>query len=321
MKTVNWGIVSTGTIAQQFASDFKYSSGGRLIGVASRSLQKAGAFARDYQIPKAYGSYTEMFKDPQIDAVYIATPHNFHLENSLEALEAGKAILCEKPLTTSAKDAQLLVDTAKQKGLYLMEGLWTYFLPALDKIREWIDSDKLGAIHHVKASFGYNVPFDPNGRMYNPDLAGGALWDMGIYTIAMASWVWPHMPNHMQVYGHKASTGIEDDVTMIFEYAEGLAHLQTAFRQKLHNELLIIGDKGYARIHDFWRASSADLFVGEEICESYADLRKGKGFEYQISAVNQDLAQGRLQSEVVTHERSLLFQKLMDQVLEKIHGS
>ena len=182
---VKWGIIGAGNIAHSFAKDFKYVQEGQIRAVASRSIIKGQAFGIKHHIDKVYSDYTHLYHDPEVQVVYVATPHNFHLQNCKDALNAGKAVVCEKPICTNAEDLQILIDLAAEKGTYLMEALWTYFLPAINTSLDWINAGKIGRISTIKANFGFKAHYDPEHRLFNPELAGGALLDIGIYPLAL----------------------------------------------------------------------------------------------------------------------------------------
>ena len=319
MSKIKWGIIGPGIIAHEFAHDFQFVENAELLGVASRNLDRAQEFASTYNIPKAYGSYEELYQDKDIDAVYIATPHNFHLQQSIDALKYHKSVLCEKPITVSPQELDTLLKCANETKHYLVEGMWTYFLPVLLKAQQWIAEGRLGEIYHVKADFGYPVPFDPNGRMYNPSLAGGSLLDMGVYVVAMAWLFLKQDPKNIHVIARNASTGVDNDVSIQFEYQNASASLTTAFRCKLHNWTFIIGEKGYIAIPDFWRARECFFYEGEKIVDHYQDHRKGNGFEFEIESVSNDIQQGKVQSEIMPHAYSIKLQHLMHLIKEQFN--
>ncbi len=187
MNTVRWGIVSTGRITHQFVQDFDYVPNGTVVAVASRSQESADAFAAQYSIPRAYAGYDRLLEDPEVDAVYIATPHTLHYRNTMDAIQARKHVLCEKPFTVSVREARNLFHMAEQSSVFVMEAMWTYFLPAIQKAREWVEQGHIGRLRQVKADFGYPLlPFDPDRREYDAELAGGCLLEMGIYPVALA---------------------------------------------------------------------------------------------------------------------------------------
>ena len=311
MNKIRWGILSTGRIAHQFAQDFEYVSNGELVAVASRAAASAAAFAEPYQIPHAHGSYQALFEDPEVDAVYVATPHTLHYQNTLDAFAAGKAVLCEKPFTTTPEACRSLIEQAQAAGCYMMEAMWTYFLPALLKAQAWVAEGRIGAIKHVKADFGYPIPYDPQRREYHAGLAGGSLLEMGIYPIALA-WLFMRTdPLDIDVVARRAPNGVEDDVVIVFNYADAVATLATSFRCKLRNWAYIIGEDGYIAIPDFWRARECHLYRLDEQIGHFQDNRQSLGFNYETVAVNDDLLQQKLQSDVVTWADSLKFQEHM----------
>lgn len=317
MSKVRWGIVSAGNIANTFASDIHNVPHAQVKAVAARSLASASKFAEKHGIADAYQGYDDLFADPDIDAIYVATPHTLHLQNSTDALEAGKAVLCEKPITTSAADCQALLDVAAKTDRYLMEAMWTWFLPAIRKAKAWVDAGRIGELRHIKADFGYPVRYAPDSRPYNATLAGGCLLDMGIYPIAIARYFAQQAPKDIEVISHLAPNGVDDDVVMLFNYDDLVASLATSFRCKLQNTAYIIGTDGYISIPNFWRASECHLFVLVERVDTYIDDRSGSGFEFQITAVSDDILQGRKESAVVTHAASLAFQQDLDRVRDQ----
>ncbi len=317
MRKIRWGIVSAGKIAGTFARDIAHVPNAKLVAVAARNHATASAFAETHGINVVYEGYDNLFADENIDAIYVATPHTLHMQNSIDALNAGKAVLCEKPITTTASECLQLLDAAAKAHGYLMEGMWTWFLPAMQKAKAWYDAGRIGELRHIKADFGYPMPYDPASRPYDARLAGGCLLDMGIYPIAIARYFTQESPTDIQVISHRAPNGVDDDVVMLFNYADFVATLATSFRCKLQNTAYIIGTEGYISIPDCWRAPECHLFVMLDSADSFVDDRQGSGFEYQIASVSEDILQGRKQSTVVTHAASLAFQQDMDRVRTK----
>ena len=314
MTEIRWGVVSAGNIAGKFARDIAHAHNARIGAVAARNCDAARKFAETHGVPKEYQGYERLFADTDIDAVYVATPHTLHLENTLAALDAGKAVLCEKPITLGAADFSGMRAAAARADCYLMEGMWTWFLPAVTTAKAWFDAGRIGELRHVKADFGYPVPYDPQARQYNADLAGGCLLDMGIYPIAIARFFTARAPARIEVISRFAPNGVDDDVVMLFDFDNCVATLATSFRCKLQNTAYIIGTEGYIAIPDFWRASECSLYVREDRVDTFVDDRSGSGFEYEIRAVSDDILAGRKESTVVTHAASAAFQEDMDRV-------
>jgi predicted dehydrogenase len=306
---LRWGIVGPGRIAEQFAADIRLVPQASLAAVASRSLRSASEFAARHGGIRAHGSYDDLFRDGDVDAVYIATPHTLHAAQSRAALAAGKAVLCEKPITISPEELRSLRDYARARNVYLTEGMWTWYLPAIRRAQDWVDAGRIGPVRHVKADFGYPLPYDPARREYDHSLAGGCLLEMGIYPLAIADLFMRQVPAKMEVVRHLAPNGVEDDVTMLFDYGEGRsASLATSFRCKLNNWLYVVGEEGYIAVPDFWRAASCRLFRLDEEIDRFDDGRRGFGFEFEIEAVTNDILSGRRESPVVRSDDSLRFQ-------------
>lgn len=319
MEKIKWGILGPGTIANQFAHDFKFVKNAELLAVASNSKNRAEDFAIKYDIPKIYVGYEALLNDVEIDAVYIATPHNFHFDMCKMALEAGKAVLSEKPITVSRAELEQLIEIAKANNVYLIEGLWSYFLPSVQQAHNWFRDGLIGELKHVKADFGYRQPYDVNNRLFNPDLAGGVVLDMGVYNIAMAWLFKKELPKNINVLSKIAPTGVESDVQVLFDYGITSANLHCSFDCKLNNWTYVIGDEGYIAIHDFWRSKECFLYKNEQMVKHYIDTNEGFGFNYEIEAVSNDLLSGKKESSIMPHVNSLAFQDLMASVLNKIN--
>lgn len=317
-KKIKWGIIGPGRIAQQFAHDMPFATKGELLAVASRDMTRSEAFAKAYNIPMAYGSYDEMLANPEIDAVYIAVPHAFHYEVALQVMDAGKAVLCEKPLTITTEKCDAMCIVAQEKGLYLMEGMWTYFLPPVLKAKAWLAEGRIGGLHHLQCDFGWVQPKNDKDRWYNPDLAGGALFDMGCYNLAMADFFIDKELQSFSMIGRKASTGVDEVVNLMLDYGDCDAMLQTSFVCNFPNACRLIGEKGYIEITDFWSSKKCTLHLNDGTTEIFEDKRHIFGFNYEIDAVSQDILDGKLQSEVVPHTYSQKIMRLMEAVLSEM---
>lgn len=316
-KKVRWGLLSAANITNTFAQDLTFAANAEIVAVAARKLAPARDFAAKYNIARAYEGYDALFDDPDVDAIYVATPHTLHCEHAAAALEAGKAVLCEKPVTVSAEECRSLISTAGRSGSYLMEGMWTWFLPAIRAARQWLDAGRIGELLHIKADFGYPAEYAADSRRYDVRLGGGCLLEMGIYPVAIARFFANRDPRDVQVMSHHAPNGVEDDVAMLFEYEGLLATLATSYRCKLPNFAYIVGSEGWIVIPDFWRARECQLFELDTLVDSFTDDRQGSGFEFQIREVCDDILQGRRQSAVVPHSASLALQQDMDRVRAK----
>ncbi len=314
MKTIRWGIVGAGGIAARFAADLAYVPDAELVAIASRSAEKAAAFARRFGLPRAYGHYDALFHDADLDAVYVATPHTCHARDAAAALRAGKAVLCEKPLTTTPAAARALFDVAERAGGYLMEAMWTYFLPAIRQAEAWVRDGRIGRLCHVRADFGFALPYDPGSRAYNPALGGGALLDVGIYPVALAWLLLRQHPESVRVSRHLAPNGVDRDVTALLHYPDATAALAASFRCQLPNTAWLIGETGRIEIPDFWAARQCTRYEGDTPVERFEDGRAGEGFCFEARAVGDDLRAGRQQSARVSWQDSLAFQEHMARI-------
>lgn len=307
---IRWGIVGAGRIAKTFATDIKQAKSARLYAVASRQLESAQSFSELFSINKAYGDYAELFADPNVDAVYIATPHSHHKEQAIAALRAGKHVLCEKPATVTPDELEEVLAVAQQESRYFMEGMWTYFLPIIKRAQEWVNAGRIGKLCHVKADFGFALPYSPDLREYDNRLAGGCLLEMGIYPIAMAWLFLQQDPNTQTVWHHQADNAVEDDVVILNTYGEennATAQMATSFRCKLNNYLTLIGDRATLTIADYWAAREVRLYEGNERIDCFREVREHQGFNYQIEQVSRELLAGQLQPSVVSWEDSRAF--------------
>lgn len=320
MIKLNWGIVSTGRIAALFCQDIAFAANSHLYAVAARTQDDADVFAQQYHVEKAYQGYQTLFDDPDVDIVYIATPHNFHFQQTYDALMAGKHVLCEKPMTVSVAECQILVDLAKAKNLLLMEALWTYFLPALKHAKQWLDDGLIGQLKHIKVDFGYPIPFNPDDRAYNPQLAGGCLLDMGIYPLAIANYFLEADIDNLYVQAHCCETGVEDDVIIIAKSELVMVSLAASFQCRLSNNAYIIGDKGYIIIPDAFRASKCHLYHLDEQVDTFSDNRQSLGYHFEAEEAYRLIENGIFESKVVSHQHSLLLQSQMARVKALIHN-
>ena len=314
---VKWGIAGTGRISHQFVQDFAYVNNGVVKAVSSRLQRSADSFARQYHIDRAYAGYDKLLADPDIDAVYIASPHTFHYQNTLDAIRAGKHVLCEKPFTINPDESEQLFRIAAQSSVFVMEAMWTYFLPAIQKAVEWLEQGRIGKLRQVKADFGYpQLPYDPKRREYNAKFAGGCLLEMGIYPVSLAWLFVQRDPVDIQVKAHKAPNGVEDDVAIVFDYGEDsegtTATLGTSFRSKLQNWAYIIGEEGYIAIPDFWRAKQCSFYQLDTRIDHFDDGRNSLGLSFEAIAANQDILKGRQQNHIMPWSNSIRFQKHME---------
>ncbi|MBD5780042.1 Gfo/Idh/MocA family oxidoreductase [Pelagicoccus sp. NFK12] len=319
-RKVNWGVLASGGIARKFAASAKTTQNAELVAVASRTPGKAKTFALENGVGKSYDSYEALLDDSTIDAVYVANTHNFHHQTVLLALNSSKAVLCEKPLAINAKQAAEMIDAARAKGVFLMEGMWTRFLPAVAQMRRWIAGGLIGKPRQLFASFGTNVPFAPDHRMLNPKLAGGALLDLGIYPLALASMVAGGKPPTLQ---HSiceiGETGVDVEDSLLLSYPCGLvAHLCCGIKSKYTNSATLCGETGSITLPPlFIGAQSVTLQTGNETITKEFPCEFLHGFRYEIEAASECILKGLTECDTIPLDETLELARTMDAFREE----
>ncbi len=248
--------------------------------------------------------------------IYVSTPHQLHRENTLLCIGAGKPVLCEKPFAINALEAADMVAAARDAGVFLMEAMWTRFLPAIVKVREWLAEGKIGEPRLVDADFGFRAEVDPESRLFNPAYGGGALLDVGVYTISFASMVFGQAPQRCAGFAQIGETGVDEQASMVLGFGNGqTASLSCAVRVNTPHQAVIMGTKGTIRIHaPFWCTTGAILQVeGEEDVE-FSMPHKGNGYEYQAEEVMRCLRDGKGESSVMPLDESVAIVQTMDQI-------
>lgn len=249
-RPIHWGILGTGAIARKFADDFVYVKDGTLLASGSRSIERARAFADRFGIPHRYGSYQAFVEDPRIEAVYIATPASEHKAGIELCLRAGKAVLCEKPLTVSSQEAADVITLARRNSVFLMEAMWTRFLPLIARVRQLLDQHAIGEVRHVMADLASDVEFDPAGRVFNAELGGGALLQRGVYLLSLMSMILGS-PTRVKSFSVMGQPRSDDTTAILLEYPKGqLATLWCSLRVRGERRAVIVGTKGQIVIHD-----------------------------------------------------------------------
>ncbi|MEH6605336.1 MAG: Gfo/Idh/MocA family oxidoreductase [Pseudomonadales bacterium] len=314
-----WGLIGPGRIAERFAQSLAVIEDAELYAVASRDQERAAKFAARFGAQKTYGDYADLLNDGKVDAIYIATPHRFHFEQAKLCLQAGIAVLCEKPLTVNAAETAELVALAKKHNVFLMEALWTRFLPIYSHVRKWLDTGLIGEVKSLNSSFGFCFPRDLDDRVYNHDLAGGALLDTGIYNIAISQWVFGENPESVQAMSSLAETGVDQHTSVNMAYSGGgYSQFTCSLLAEHANDFRINGSKGHIRIHPmFWDTAHATLVTEDEeitISEPY----RATGFEYEVEEAMRCIRAGLLESPGMSHADTLANMALMDDIRRQI---
>lgn len=312
--TVGWGILGPGKIAQSFVNDLNLVDGGRLVAAASRNLGRAQTFAKEYGAEQAFGSYEELFTCDEVDVIYIATPHTGHMEWAIKAMQAGKHVLCEKPLGINLAEVQQMIAVAKENNVFLMEALWSRFNPSIQKVKQLVDKGDLGNVSYLHADFAfYALDRDQGGRILNPDLAGGSILDIGIYPIFLAYLILGK-PQSIQSTSNFHKTGAEIQTSMIFDYEDAQAVLYSGLTSKSSMRAEIQGSDGSIFIDPRWHETQGFCIEKGDSEERHDLPTIGKGYSYEIEEVHDCLKKGKLQSDLWNHQNSIDLINLLDEV-------
>jgi predicted dehydrogenase len=319
-ETIRWGILATGGIAHTFARDLKWA-GLTIQAVGSRSQESADAFAAEYGIPSAHGSYEALVADPEVDIVYIATPHPFHAENAKLALNAGKHVLLEKPFTINAREAREVVDLAAEKNLLVLEAMWTRFLPHVVRIREILAAGTIGEVRGFIADHTQDITDDPAHRLNALELGGGALLDLGIYPISFAAHLFG-TPQTIQASASFKETGADASVATIFTYADGeLASTYSASDTRGANTATILGKDGRIEIDGVWYTPTTFRVVDStgEVVETFdsSDFAD-HGKEFQAREAERLIRAGRTASDILSPSESVSIMETLDEIRRQI---
>lgn len=317
METIRWGIIGTGNIADKFATGVHFLKDAEVLAVGSRQQASADAFGNKHDIPRRYDSYEALVHDSDVDVIYVGTPHSFHAENVMLCLNARKPVLCEKPFAINAREAEACIQLAEEKGLFLMEAIWTRYIPAIVKLRELVNEGLIGSIKLIQADFAFHLPFNAEHRLYNPALGGGSLLDVGIYPITFTTMLLGH-PKAVHAHADIGQSGIDEQATMLFEYENGAAALlSSGIHAEMPNDALVKGTKGYIRVHSpMWVPERLSLHLhGQE--EQVLDIPyEGNGYNYEAAEVAACLQAGKIESDMMPHAETLATMRLMDSIRE-----
>ena len=314
-ETIRWGILSTGSIARKFATAVGDVSGAELVAVGSRRRETVDAFGDEFNVPHRHASYEDLAQDPHVDVVYVGTPHNLHKENTLLCLEAGKAVLCEKPFAINAAEAREMIAVARAKQLFLMEAMWTRYIPLAVRVRELLAERVIGEVRMVSADFGFRAGWDVKSRLLNPELGGGALLDVGVYTVSFASMIFGP-PARIVSLAHLGETGVDEQAAMVLGYDGGqLAVLHAAVRTNTPQEATILGTEGRIRIHPrFWCPTRMTVWAGDKDPEDVEMPYPGNGYNFEAAEVVRCLRDGKLESDVMPLDESLQIMETLDAI-------
>jgi len=314
-QALRWGIIGGGVIAGQFADDLRLSDSGLVVAIGSRTREGAEHFGERHGVPNRHGSYEELVGDPEVDVVYVATPHPFHRDNAILALEAGKPVLVEKPFTMNAAEARDIVRVARERDLFAMEAMWTRFLPHIHEIRRILAEETLGELVSLSADHGQWFPRDPEHRIFKPELGGGALLDLGIYVVSFASMVLGK-PERVLSVAQAAFTGVDGQTSILLSHPGGAqAILTTTSLARTATRAAIIGTEGRIEIDpEFYRPTTFSLMMRGEQPIHHAPPHEGHGLRHQADEVARCLHEGLRESPLMTLDETVSIMETMDAI-------
>ncbi|MBI2503428.1 MAG: Gfo/Idh/MocA family oxidoreductase [Candidatus Latescibacteria bacterium] len=309
---VRWGILGTGSIARKFAEGLAALPAAQLVAVGSRASATAEAFGAQYKVPRCHASYEALARDPEVEVVYVSTPHILHCENTLLCLGEGKAVLCEKPFAINAAQAGQMIEAARRHQLFLMEAMWTRFLPVMGWVRQRLP--ELGQVRLVSADFGFRAGYNRQSRLFAPELGGGALLDVGIYVLSFASMILGPRPVQLASAACLGESGVDEQTSLLLSYADGAqATLTCAVRTTTPQEARIVGTEGMILIESpFWCGTTATLRTGGGQVRAEF-LLQGNGYHYEAAEVGRCLRAGEKESPLMPLDETLAIARLMDQ--------
>ncbi len=314
---MNFGLMGPGVIAEKFANACQSCEGVTLLGVASSKKERAQAFAEKHGLKKVYASYEGLLADPEIDAVYISVIHTGHFPLAKKCIQAGKAVLCEKPLTSSYKDTMELIRLASERKVLLMEAMWMVFLPSVQKALEWIRKGAAGTPEYMTCNFSNFCERDPKGRLFDPAQAGGGLLDVGVYCLDFLLEAAGKEPEKIQSLLRIGPTGVDEMGTVAFRFPGGLlAECAFGLRARLDNNGYIFCDNGKIVLRDFWQCRKAELYDKQgNLLESVEDDQQN-GFVYEIRAFCQSFEKGEKECPQMPFHKTATAARIMDEILE-----
>ncbi|MEH6711185.1 MAG: Gfo/Idh/MocA family oxidoreductase [Paraglaciecola polaris] len=325
MTSLNWGIIGPGSIADMFADALVPSTQGSLYAVASRSLVKAQAFADKYatqkqNTPIAYGSYEGLLSDDKVDVVYIATPQSLHYQQAKMCLEAGKHVLMEKPLTINAAQTEQLIALAKEKNLLLQEGLWSRFMPCFEQVQLWLDEGRIGELQYICSDIGFAFGDEQGHRLHDPNLGGGALLDLGVYSITLSQLFMQEHPSEIRAMSDFGNHQVDENTLVNMRYPSGrFAQFTCTITAQASNSMTLMGSKGRIVLpYMFWNGNKAILQQEDMQDEVIEFAHRINGFEYQIEEAMNMIAKKQICSEYMPHHDSLAVMQTMDEIRRQI---
>lgn len=317
-KRIKWGIIGLGNIASEFAADLALIKNAELTAVASRDSNKANEFAEKFKALKSYDSYDLLFEDPEVEIIYIATPHNSHADLSIKALENGKHVLCEKPMALSYKDAERMIEASKKHNTFFMEAFWTRFIPSVQDVLQKINKGVIGNINYIKADFAFHGSEIENKRLFDKELGGGALFDIGVYPLFL-SYLLLGKPKEIIAKAIKHKNDIDLQTSIILQYESAQSVLYASIVSESDMKALISGTEGRIELNAPWFvADGYSLYKNEEKQVDFTLPTLGKGYTHEIIECQNCIRNNQIESQLWSHQHSLDLSTIVEEIKHQI---
>ncbi len=315
VNPIRWGILGTGWIANEFAQGLMHLPDAELVAVGSRTLESAERFAERYGVPRRHAGYESLARDTHVDVIYVATPNPMHRQHTMLCLEAGKPVLCEKPFALNAREAEDMIQVAREKKLFLMEAMWSRFFPLMEELRTLLAQGAIGDVQMLAADLCFQFDFDPSDRRYDPNLGGGALLDLGVYLVSLASMIMGP-PSRIGGLGHLGDTGVDEQAGIVLGYEQGqVSTLFTSVRVDSPVEAVIIGTGGRIRLHPMWiHPDRLTLSVADREPTTIEKTYGGNGYQFEAAEVMRCLRADKLESDLMPLNETLSIVQTMDAI-------
>ncbi|KUJ61979.1 oxidoreductase [Flavobacteriaceae bacterium CRH] len=316
-NSIKWAIIGLGNIANQFATDLLLVDDAELVAVASRNQDNANEFAGKYNCPKAYDSYEALFADPEVDIVYIATPHNSHAELSIKALQNGKHVLCEKPIAISYADAVRMIEASRKQNKFFMEAFWTRFIPSVLDVLSKVKNGEIGQVNYIKADFAFIGSETEGRRLFDKKSGGGALFDIGVYPLFL-SYIMLGIPKEIIAKSIFHKNDIDLQTAMILNYDNAQAVLHASIVSESDMKAVIGGTKGRIELNAPWFMADGYAIVKDEIENTFSLPNLGKGYTYEVMECHKSIRNNQIESELWSHQNSLDLSKIVEEIKNQI---
>lgn len=320
MTQLKWGVIGPGNIAHQFAQALSQSEQGKLYAVASRNMNTAEVFAKQYNASVAYDNYDALLKDSAVDMVYIATPHSHHFPWAKKCLEAGKPLLMEKPLTVNAEQTRVLTRLSEKNDVFFQEALWSRFMPCFSQVKTWLNNNEIGELQYITSQIGFSFAHLKDHRLTDPALAGGAILDLGVYSVSLSQYLLEEYPDTIQAMGQINADGVDQNTLVNMSYPSGIfSQFTTTIGGQCGNIMSLHGTNGQILLDaEFWVGRKARLIrSGGEVIEK-AFPHPVNGFEYQIEASMRSMKSGDLYCQCMSHSDSVNVMLTLDEIRRQI---